>query len=401
MERKFVNETERFVFSVCERSFLSLWCEANPKGKDGDELCDILVVCCPHLIIISVKERQIDQENDPNVEHARWEKKTIEKSLKQIRGAERFLATVSRVVRKDGTPGLKLPPIADRKVHRIAVAFGGQGEVPIRSGDDGDGYVHVMSETGFKEILTELDTITDLTNYLEAKESSSASGCAKLIMGSEADLLALYLFNDRSFPSADFMLVDNTHWSGLRERTDYQLKKKAEEASYYWDRLIGVYAGPNRELLGEPDERLEGTELMLRTMARESRFFRRMLGRSLVEFFEKARANGPGSRSIRSPSGTIYVFVYFDPSTEREARCNGIGNRCYLARHTFREGTTVIGFGFMEDESGSIDPCEFAYLDTSDWSPEDEKEWGDVKAKINYDEKFKQQQFDEDEYPRA
>ncbi len=29
-------------------------------------------------------------------------------------------------------------------------------------------------------------------------------------------------------------------------------KKKADEVSYYWDRLIGHYTGPNGELLDNP-----------------------------------------------------------------------------------------------------------------------------------------------------
>ena len=49
--------TEAFAHSVCRQSFLSLWSYASPQGRTpGKELCDILVVCDPDIIIFSVKE---------------------------------------------------------------------------------------------------------------------------------------------------------------------------------------------------------------------------------------------------------------------------------------------------------------------------------------------------------
>ena len=51
-----VNDSEQFVYDICLKSFLSLWSYINPQGKTpGKELCDVLVVCAPHIIVISVK----------------------------------------------------------------------------------------------------------------------------------------------------------------------------------------------------------------------------------------------------------------------------------------------------------------------------------------------------------
>ena len=41
----FVNSTEEFVFNVCQKTALSLWCYANPLAAPGKELCDIMMVC--------------------------------------------------------------------------------------------------------------------------------------------------------------------------------------------------------------------------------------------------------------------------------------------------------------------------------------------------------------------
>jgi hypothetical protein len=165
-----VNETEAFAISVCQKTFLSLWCYNNPIAKPGKELCDILVVCGPHVIISSVKDVRL-REGNFEVEHNRWERRAIEESVKQIYGAERRLSVATQVIQADGLPGLPLPPLAQRKVHRIAVAFGGRDQVVITSGDFGKGFVHVLTERSFLEVLRELDTITDLVDYLSAKEA--------------------------------------------------------------------------------------------------------------------------------------------------------------------------------------------------------------------------------------
>src|SRR5437870_9730908 len=101
-----VNSSEAFVLQVCEHSFLSMWCYNNPLHKEGKELCDILVVCDPHLIIISVKACELNAEKDTSVAHTRWKKKAIGNSIKQIFTAERWLKSKACVTRKHGSRGL-------------------------------------------------------------------------------------------------------------------------------------------------------------------------------------------------------------------------------------------------------------------------------------------------------
>ena len=194
-----VNKSEEFVLGICQRSVLSLWCYNNPIGEPGKELCDILVVCDPHVIIVSVKDIRL-REGDLAVEHGRWERKAIDDSVKQIYGAERRLMSLSQVIRSDGSPGLNLPPVAQRKIHRLAVAFGGRGEGAITSGDFGKGLVHVMSEHSFLEVLSELDTITDMVEYLTAKEEFTGR-CAVVIEGSEAESARLVLVPQSVIPN--------------------------------------------------------------------------------------------------------------------------------------------------------------------------------------------------------
>ncbi len=60
-----VNASEKFVYDVCKKSFLSLWGYPNPQGKNpSQELCDVLIVCEPHVIVLSVKEISFDKSGD-------------------------------------------------------------------------------------------------------------------------------------------------------------------------------------------------------------------------------------------------------------------------------------------------------------------------------------------------
>lgn len=74
-----VNDTEAFALRICQGTFLSLWCYNNPIAKPGKELCDILVVCDPAIIIISVKDVRL-REGNFEVEHNRWERKAVDES---------------------------------------------------------------------------------------------------------------------------------------------------------------------------------------------------------------------------------------------------------------------------------------------------------------------------------
>jgi hypothetical protein len=144
-----VNASEQFVYDICKKSFLSLWSYVNPQGKTpGKELCDILVVCNPHVIVISVKGNQLKNTDDPDVDWKRRQKKAIEEPIKQIKGAIRNLNKNKSeyVIQKDGSQGLKLPLPSERIYHRIAVAFGGKREVPISYPAEEDEFFHVLDE---------------------------------------------------------------------------------------------------------------------------------------------------------------------------------------------------------------------------------------------------------------
>lgn len=368
-----INDAEDFVHRICRDSFLSLWCYANPRAKPGKELCDILIVCDPVVVIVSVKDIKLNQDKDPEVAHARWERKAITGSVKQIYGAEGWLATATHVIRNDGTVGLNLPPPERRQTFRIAVAFGGGGEVVVKSEDFGEGFVNVMTEQSFQEVLTELDTVTDFIEYLKAKEALVKSGTAIVCAGSESNMLGWYITNGRSFPVGQAMVVfDETIWAGLQSHPDFVRRKDADQVSYLWDRLTETLSDPAAKPVIGPDPDVNQMETALRAMAREPRFYRRILGQAVGEFLEAARARRTKARIARGDNGIIYVFVYFSPMESPEMRQAELSARCYAARLICESGDTMVGIGLSAHlpEVGSA--SDLVYMHFPVWTAEDQ-----------------------------
>lgn len=56
-----MTDSEQLVYELSRKSFLSFWSYPNPLNDCQKELCDVLIVCDPDVIIFSIKEisRQI------------------------------------------------------------------------------------------------------------------------------------------------------------------------------------------------------------------------------------------------------------------------------------------------------------------------------------------------------
>jgi hypothetical protein len=396
-----VNDTERFVYQVCRKSFLSLWSYANPQGRTpGKELCDILVVCEPDIIIFSVKDVRLGHSGDSSIDWARWRKRAIEASCKQIYGAERWIKSSPHVIRSDGTLGLPFPKDPEQRIHRIAIALGSKGELPISSGDFGKGFVHVFDETSFSIILKELDTVDDFVTYLTDKENLCSSGIEIMLQGGEEDLLALYLHSGRTFPTnCDLVMVDDTLWRSLANKGEYKAKKRADNESYAWDRLIERFCYNVLHGNLEFGNSLTDSEASLRTMARENRFSRRGLGKSFLEFIELSGQKKVRSRMTRSLSGVVYVFLAVPHGQDRHARVAELGIRCFVARGINRDSKRAIGIATEQYEAGKGFSLDLCHLYKENWTAEDEAHMESIQKELGYFSKPVRNSVHEDEYP--
>lgn len=394
-----INPAEEIVTQLSRRSFLALWSYPNPRGKGGKELCDLLVVCDPDIIIFSVKDLKLKNSGRIQVDWDRWQRKAIDESATQIYGAERWLQDAQNVIRSDGTFGTALPEPDRRRVHRVAVALGSRGLVPVYMGDLGKGFVHTLTEESLGIVMGELDTVEDFVQYIRAKENLT-KGTKVLIEGTERDLLAVYLTNGRTFPvNIDALLVTGDIWASFSQRPEYFAKKQADSDSYVWDRLVNCIGDDVLEGRMEFGCELNETELAIRSMARESRFCRRLLGKTFKEFLGLARDNRIRSRMVRSPSSVVYVFLAVPHEADRKFRVAELGNRCFIARGLNRDSITVVGIATEQHKPGMGFSIDVVYLNLPIWKTEHQVAMEGMQENLGFFANAKLSRISEEEYP--
>jgi hypothetical protein len=362
--------SERRLAALADKSFLNLWSypnvfidkKANGKG-DGKELCDLLIVCGDHVLIFSDKLIAWPEGEDQALAWRRWARRAIEKSVAQIRGAERWIANFPERIFLDKKCTqrlpLPLPPIERRKVHGIAVALGagdackryfgegngslmvtpsimgaahwhGEEVAPFAVGDvspEGS-FIHVLDDATLDIVLGELDTITDLTSYLSKKESLIRSGRLVAATGEE-DLVAYYMTHLNKRGHHDFVKPDGSDFlqdealalhpgfhADLVGNPQYIAKKEADKASYVWDRLIEAFT---TNILGATTLVPEGQSLDVslheqgvRHMAIVPRYVRRLLGQGIFEAVEIGKGKDRFTRALLpGPAEDVVDTAFF------------------------------------------------------------------------------------------
>ncbi len=385
--------SEKLVFDLCRRSFLSLWSYANPQRPDGRELCDVLLVFGERIIVFSVKEIVFNEQANPEVAAKRWVREAVDKSVAQLRGAQRELTRMTRVIRHDGSDGVDLPPVEGRRVHLVAVAAGGKRSVPFGSGgkDSGD-YVHVIEEEALQEILGELDTTADFLQYLEAKEAFPGT----IVCEGEENLVAIYLHAGRKFPTDLPMLVaQNGLWREVQSKPEFLARKEDDRASYWWDRMIETFI-KDYEVAPEARPSPSDHERVVRTMAAENRFARRMLSAACLDWLRRKQ---PGARNLISESGVGYVFGTFPCDWKREDRQAEISARCFVARSpSVMNSSTIIGLA-----TEVYDPAGYSmdgfYLHMPEWTDQDEETAKELRERLGIMQEPSVGQLSMDEFP--
>jgi hypothetical protein len=392
--------TEDFVYDLARHSFLSLWSYINPQGKDpGKELCDVLVVCDPDVIIISVKEIEVKPSGSMLLDWQRWLRRAIEDSARQIYGAERWIRSSRRVIRNDGSEGLPFPENSVMRVHRVAIALGGKREMPIQFGNFGKGSVHVFDEVSMMAILGELDTISDFVEYLVKKETYCSGGKEIDFEGAEEDLMACYLHAGRRFPDdRDRIVVGEGIWEKFMSKPECIARKEADRDSYAWDKLIEYLCQARPGVLPDFGPTETGDEIVLRTMAREDRFSRRIIGETFKEFIIRAREKrNIRSRMCLSRTGVVYVFLavrHGEKDVHQELLM-----RCHVARGLHKENKTVVGIAVEDFEPGKGMMSTLAFYEKKSWSDDDEKHMSEIQKNLGYFSSPEVTESHHDEYP--
>lgn len=395
----------------------------------GKEICDLLVVFDEHVIIFSDKDCEFPDTGKLELDWQRWYRRAVEKSAKQIWGAERWLKTFPDRVYLDRSCTqdfpIKLPDPAIAKYHRIVVAhnasersrreLGGSGSLmivpdivgrdhysfqdggtPFSIGqiDPAKGYVHVLDDTSLEVLLNTLDTIADFVRYLTKKEQFIQSGLLIAAAG-EDDLLAFYLKDlnedgehDFVMPSdmshkVDGIVIDEGFWEVFNQRPERQAQIEANRISYSWDALIETF---NKNILGNTQYRtshpsIDSSERIMRFLAREPRTRRRFLAGSLLELIRKTSLKMRATRVIlpSEEGDPFYVFLLLPhlegvPYEEyREVRGAFLEACCMVTKLRFSHAQDIIGIA-TETGLGKHRSEDALYLDARIWTSEQEAE---------------------------
>lgn len=355
-----MTRSEKFVYNICNKTFLSLWSFPNPLGKKGKELCDVLVICEPDIIIFSVKE--INIKGSDKVAVKRWKQRAIDESVKQIYGAERYLNSTNNIILKDKKTNIELNKEKKWRIHRIAVCFGRGENLPLAFGDFGKGFVHVFDEKSFQIVLVELDTIRDFLDYLTKKELLVKSNKKLFLMGEE-DLLGFYLSNGLSFPEdADTIIFHDDIWKGLQNDKDYKKYKEDIKVSYQWDKIINILIDDYRDNKLVKETSRDDLELTLRDMSRENRQSRKILSEKFLDFigyYGEPKSTARFIKSLENPE-LIYLFLLGELK-DRDHRVKELHLRSLVVRYINKDCKRVVGIA-TEPYTQKGFSLDFAYL---------------------------------------
>ncbi|GAA4133903.1 hypothetical protein ACFFTN_06670 [Aminobacter aganoensis] len=344
--------TERTLAGFADRSFLRLWSYPNTFNDrtksstgGGQEFADLMVVFGPHILIFSDKDATWQADKPVGLAWSRWYRRAVNASIGQLVGAERWLDLHPDRIFIDKQCEqrlpISLPPKEERITHLIAVANGcnaasrkyfghargtfmiepslkGGSHVdldrknfrPFTVGDTNpDGtFVHVFDQAGLELVMRELDTITDFTDYLQARARLLRSGRLAIAAG-EDDLIATYMMNAFTDGKAAFVpkklrikarrsvfVIPEGQYETYASSTIYHQFNGAKESSRLWDRVIelisdDVLKGTSIGLLGYAPS-TELSERGLRVMAAENRINRIHLAQILWSALERAVDEG-------------------------------------------------------------------------------------------------------------
>lgn len=301
-----------------------------------------------NLIIISVKNYEFKDF------YSRYFRRTIEKAVKQIYGAERKLLNSDRdiFIKHPNREIERFPSEKIKNIHRVIINLGeGVRFYPFNQETKDEKFITLLDKEAFQTIVRELDTIPDFLEYLKKRELLFADKTVTilpgdeddfpaetaqqffeyaqnrfnpnekqsiLISGTEHDILAHYLKNQRTFPeyiqskeyNGMFVQLDG-NWTDFNQRQQVKEKRDLDKNSYFLDELV------KREILNNHNE--NSIDLATAIMS-FNRFNRRVISTNFLEFFDTYKdAKGNFlARRYADFDGTGIVFAFYPQEMPKE-----------------------------------------------------------------------------------
>jgi hypothetical protein len=429
--------SERALAKLARETFLSLWSYPNvvrdePQGKGiiGKEIADLLVVFEDDVVLFSDKDCVFPSTGNLDVDWSRWYRNAIDKSAKQLWGAERQIRAHPGRIFIDPKCEIRLPiPLPDparMRIHRVVVAhgasqrcrevLGGSGSLMIVPGIVGDEhqlpqekggqpfaigrvsatkpFVHVLDDTSLDLLLKNLDTVWDFVGYLRKKEAFISSGHLGMAAGEEA-LLGWYVGKINEHDEHDFVVpteagdkplaLSESRWHDFLNSGERRRKLEADKISYLWDELIELFArhymaGTSHHLT-EVDSTHYDFERVLRFFARENRTRRRLLAGAVWHMHQ---TTPPDQRRLRiippmragDPYWALLLFPFpenlsvgrkVDYEHYRKVRQEFLNCCLRVVKLKWPDALDIVGFA-TESDRDAHGSEDAAYLNAREWS---------------------------------
>lgn len=420
--------TEKRLVSLGYHTFLRLWSFPNPYKKQdhGKELCDLLVIFGEHIIIFSDKDCKYGSTDDPCVDWRRWYKRAILHSVRQLLGAKLWIEQHSDKICLDPkceqSFPLEIKLTKNTKFHLIAVAHGsseackhyfsgGDGGLLINThivgeehyaekcapftvgliNNDPSLFIHVFDDASYAAILQELDTIQDFINYLDSRKKLLLA--YKIVVTGEKELLAMHLqglmigrrdgLAIHIDPDFDHTIIPEGGWDSTISSPQYSEWKRRLAASYFWDELLQrtFYYVENGLSDHTTIPSINSQSELFYWLAKEDRLHRLALSQAFLSFYHGLKSDYRGTRTIYSDDDPSICYVLFflpqvSAASEEEYRTvrrNMLTDYCHIAKASLPAVKTVIGIAHEAPQAPTSSE-DFIYLDTSEWSEEDQKQ---------------------------
>ncbi|HKE83521.1 MAG TPA: hypothetical protein VKB50_07205 [Vicinamibacterales bacterium] len=443
--------SERLLARLAKDTFLSLWSYPNvvrdePQGKAviAKEIADLMIVFEDDIVLFSDKDCRFPSTGNLDIDWSRWFRNAVEKSAKQLWGAERHIRQHPHRIFIDSKCKIQLPiqlPGQTRmRIHRVVVAhgasqrcreaLGGSGSLMIMPqiiGDDHkktranggapfaigrvsatNPFVHVLDDTSLELLLKNLDTVSDFVGYIRKKEAFIESGRLGMAAGEEA-LLGLYVAKLNGNDEHDFVVsaqaddtpiaLSESRWHEFLKSGERRRQREADKVSYLWDGLIEQFAGHfmagTSHHLSEVDSTHGDFEKVLRFFARESRLRRRVLSSALVHMHRTTPATRTRLRVVppMRPGDPYWVLLLFPfannlnvgervPYERYRAIRQEYLNCCLrVAKLKWPEALDIVGFA-TESGRESYGSEDAAYLDARIWTDQMQRDARTVQEKL-------------------
>ena len=430
-----LTQSEKMLAELCDSSFLSLWSYPNLFRKPGKELCDLLVVFGDSVVIFSDKSCDYPKSGDPTLDWSRWYRRSVSNSACQIRRAEDWLKKFPERVFLDAKCTERLPIQiahgARLRVYRVCIALGALHRAEEETGrphlrvsadvEDGaerftigrvanaNGLIHVFDEESLPIALAELSTTADFFEYLRKKEELFARG-RFAFAESELDLLAYFLWNGREFPhrGAVRFHLDPNLWQQIEVSPEFLAGREENKVAWFWDGLAEYLTDRylKVELEYGNEVNVEDYERVVRVMAAETRFSRRLLAKWILERADLAKDGYVGSLFPSLQEDVLYMLLIGPGdggknfAEYRKERSQQLYARCIAGKAVHTDRQIIVGIALdARGVKGSSE--DFIFMDTYEWSEEVLQNAKKLRESLGYFVEGKAQirRVEEAEYP--